>query len=82
MGLVMKPSNPAPSKRSRSSLITDAVIATTGIAAVTGSARSRRSALTPSIPGSWMSIRIRCGWCAIASGIPSSALVASMVSKP
>src|SRR6202022_149028 len=58
-GFCMNPSKPAASNRSRSDFMTDAVSATTGIVAVRSSPRKARSAVIPSIPGSWISIRTR-----------------------
>src|SRR5262249_31172008 len=66
----------------RSCVIAEAVTATTGIARVTGSARSRCSASIPLIPGSWMSIRTRAGRCSAAMRTPSSAVSASMTWYP
>src|SRR5206468_3068603 len=61
----------------RSCVIAEAVTATTGIARVAGSARSRFRASIPFIPGSWMSMRIRAGRCSAAMRRPSSAFSAS-----
>src|SRR3972149_5357496 len=55
----------------RSWVIADAVTAMTGIARVAGSARNRPSAVMPSIPGSWMSIRTSAGRGGPARGPPS-----------
>src|SRR5262249_2329038 len=78
-GFSCNPSNPCAMMSLRSSGITDAVTAMTGMRAVSGWPRSSRSAALPSIPGSWMSIRIRSGWSRRATSIPSSAVVVSMV---
>src|SRR6266851_1832901 len=56
IGLLWNASNPASMTFCRSSVITDAVMASTGISRVAGSARSWPSASIPSIPGSRMSI--------------------------
>src|SRR6266404_8480837 len=61
MGLLWYPSNPAAMIFCRSSLITDAVMAMTGISRVVGSARSCLSASIPSMTGSRMYIRTRIG---------------------
>src|SRR5438132_2154475 len=53
-----------------------------GIPRVACSARSRRSASIPSIPGSRMSIRIRLGCRSWARRTPSSPVSASMISYP
>src|SRR6266705_2243878 len=53
-----------------------------GIPRVAGSARSRRSASIPSIPGSRMSIRTRLGCRSWARRTPSSPVSASMISYP
>src|SRR5712692_103073 len=60
-GLVRQARNPAAMMRSCSSFMAKAVTATTLSEAVSASARSCPSAVTPSIPGSWMSMRIRSG---------------------
>jgi len=57
MGLPWYPSKPAPIVFCRSSVITDVVMAMTGIPSVVPSARSLRSASTPSVSGSRMSIK-------------------------
>ena len=78
-GFSMKPSKPALMIFCRSCCMTEAVIATTGIAAVAGSARSAFNASMPLMPGSWMSIRIRSGFRSRAIFSPSSPLPASTV---
>src|SRR5215475_9586644 len=55
----------------------EAVTAIAGIRRVAGSSRSCRSAVTPLMPGSWMSIRMRSGWSSCASRTPSSPVSAS-----
>ena len=57
----------------------DAVTAMIGMSRVPGSARRWPSAVMPSIPGSWMSIRTSAGWRSRASRMPSSAVSLSMV---
>src|SRR5712692_7637827 len=66
----------------RSCVIAEAVTATTGIARVAGSVRSRFRASIPFIPGSWMSMRIRAGCCSAATRRPSSAFSASTTRYP
>src|SRR5207249_4606439 len=66
----------------RSWVIAEAVTATTRIARVAGSARSRFRASIPVIPGSWMSMRIRAGCCSAAMRRPSSAFSASTTRYP
>ena len=63
----------------RSWVMAEAVTAITGIARVRGSARSWPSAVMPSMPGSWMSMRIRAGRRSWASRTPSSPVSASIV---
>src|SRR6266498_1992084 len=54
-----------------------AVTAMTGMSRVSGSVRSSFNAAIPSIPGSWMSMRIRAGPDSRATRIPSSAVSVS-----
>src|SRR5439155_3016895 len=61
IGLRIRPSKPAASKRSRSSFITEAVKAITGMAEVSPLARRALSAAMPSMPGSWMSMSTTSG---------------------
>src|SRR5262245_33926612 len=61
----------------RSWVMAEAVTANAGIARVAGSSRSCRSAVTPLIPGSWMSIRMRSGRSSRARRTPSSPVSAS-----
>src|SRR6202158_3064838 len=82
MGLLWYPSDPAAMIFCRSSLMTDAVMAITAIPRVASSARSRRSASTPSIPGSRISPRTNLGLRSLASRVPSSPVSASMVVYP
>src|SRR5205807_3598643 len=82
IGLLWYASNPASVILCRSAVITDAVMAMMGIPRVACSARSRRSASIPSIPGSRMSIRIRLGCRSWARRTPSSPVSASMISYP
>src|SRR5262249_36311935 len=60
----------------------DAVTAITRMARVMGSSRSCRSAVMPSMPGSWMSMRTRAGWRERGSSTPSSPVSGSMVCYP
>src|SRR5437879_5100556 len=66
----------------RSVVIAEAVTATTGIARVVGSARSRRSASMPSMPGRWMSMRTSAGRCSCVRRTPSSPVSASTTRYP
>src|SRR5215467_4543687 len=66
----------------RSWVMADAVTAIVGIVAVAGSSRIWRNALMPSIPGSWMSIRMRSGWSSRARRTPSSPVSASATRYP
>ena len=58
----------------------EAVTAITGVLFVIGSALSCRRAAKPSMPGNWMSSRMRAGCCDRAKTRPSSAVIASAVS--
>src|SRR6185503_16671564 len=60
----------------------NAVSASTGMCCVTGSPFNRAVACRPSIPGSWMSIRIRWGCSARASVTPASASATGSTSCP
>src|SRR5437870_2326797 len=68
--------------RVRSWVITEAVMAMTGVGLVTGSARSRCRASIPLMPGSWMSIKMSAGCRSWARRTPSSPVSASMVWYP
>ena len=78
-GFERYPSKPAAVNRSRSPRIAWAVTASTGIAAVRSSVRSRASASRPSMSGSWMSINTRAGRCSLASVSACPAVDASSV---
>src|SRR5262245_321043 len=78
-GFERYPSKPAARKRSRSPSIACAVRASTGRKAPRASARSRASASTPPMSGSWMSIRTRSGACSSAASTALSPVVASSV---
>src|ERR1019366_7348910 len=72
----MYSSHPAARMRSSSPFIARAVRAITGIARVASSRLSSPMASRPSIPGSWISIKIRFGRSSRANVIPASASVA------
>src|SRR5215211_3427503 len=60
----------------------NAVRATTGMELVAAIPRRRPSAVTPSMSGSWISIRMRSGTCCSARAIAAAAVSASSVRKP
>src|SRR5262245_11837946 len=66
----------------RSWVMAEAVTAIAGIVAVAGLSRICRNAVMPSIPGSWMSIKMRSGWRSRASRTPSSPVSASATRYP
>src|SRR5688572_2377753 len=68
--------------RSSSPFMARAVRAITGMARVASSRLSCRAASRPSMPGSWISIRIRSGCSARASVNPASASVALITVCP
>src|SRR5204863_7549946 len=72
IGFSRYPSNPAPSRRSRSPIMADEVTATIGIRAVRGSARRKDSASGPSRSGSRMSMRMTSGPYSPADRIPAA----------
>src|SRR5262249_21689921 len=72
IGLPWKPSNPAAMMRFVSWVLTEAVMAMTGVGRVTGSARNSCRASMPLMPGSWMSIRMGAGCRSCARRTPSS----------
>src|SRR5215471_8353783 len=66
----------------RSRVMAEAVTAIAGIVAVAGLSRICLNAVMPSIPGSWMSIKMRSGWRSRASRTPSSPVSASATRYP
>src|SRR5579859_33598 len=77
MGLAMYPAQPAASAAASSPIITCAVIATTGMLAVRGSAFRARVNANPSWPGSCRSMRMMSGLSLPMSARASSAVLAA-----
>src|SRR5205807_8519171 len=82
IGLAMYPSQPALRARSSSPFMAYAVSATTIASRVAGSDLRRRVSSSPSMPGNWMSMRMRRGWKVCSTARASSASAAVRTSYP